>query len=152
MTPFLRAEFQELQSGEFGDLQRVGECAGAGDEGPQPRQTDERGEAERRRTDLPHSEGQDLQVGMSGGTDALQVRHVGPGHDGRTVAALGAMPLPCPLPVHHEVGEGVGEQFRADDLFVVEHDDLPGVPPRTRRQVDGDPVAAAVVPEGDPAG
>src|SRR6266566_105383 len=73
-----------------------------------------------------------------------------PQTDGRLGHTRDAPPFPAL--VHHQVGEGIVEQFRADVVLVVEHDDLPGVPARARCQVDSEPVAAAVVAEGDPAG
>lgn len=103
---------------------------------------------EAERFTIPDADAQDLQLRVGGGLEACQAPDVDYGR--RLVAAT--VGVPAAAPVHHQVGERFGEQGGADVLLMVEHDELPHVSARAWGEVDRDPVAAAVVAEGDPAG
>ncbi|GLV91438.1 hypothetical protein Slala04_28920 [Streptomyces lavendulae subsp. lavendulae] len=146
-APFPHAEFQELQSGEPGDLQGVGQGAGCGGDGAQARQSGERSEAEG--SPVPVADGQHLQCAVGGGLDRLEESGADLGHGRKRVAAAATAFLP--QPAQDEIGEGIGHELGAEALLVVDQDDLPEMSARAGGQVDRE-LVAAVAPEADPAG
>ncbi len=99
---------------------------------------------------LPPAEAQDLQVGMGRSFDALEALVVHPRHERRPVPAPAGVPVA--VRIEQQVGEGLSEEGSADALLVAEHDDLPGVTSRARREVDHDLVSAAGAADDDPSG
>ncbi|MFJ9884344.1 hypothetical protein ACIQRW_00565 [Streptomyces sp. NPDC091287] len=108
--------------------------AGLGGESAQAGRSGDLRKAERRAGTV--ADAQNLQSGMGGGLDAVEVPVADPGQSRRFIR--GSVTAFFPHPAQVEIGEGVGHQLGAEALFVIDQDDLPEGSGRARSEVDSE--------------